>query len=321
MTIGIALMQKGEPMNDLISRAEAIELKPEFLNPNVNRETKEQTAIDRAYARGWNSCNTHWIKEIIEDLPSAQPERLTDYSFEESCTDCPAYDTENHRCPRFNQVIRRALKDANLEPCEDCISRQAAIDALDVLCQEHRYKIPGKIETYSQYNEAWQDALDRAEGAIFNLPSAQPEKRTEKRTETHACDLIDREAAVDAIYHHLPSVSRTRARTMLHEVPPAQPDQDREFIKLTVRNSNGRPYYSIIYLEVDDNGVGRDFEGYSSYSLDVISDYLKKYFMPSALPETCEGCKHLGKWENEFEYGYPSPCTRCKRRVEDHYER
>lgn len=43
--------------------------------------------------------------------------------------------------------------------------------------------------------------------------------------------------------------------------------------------------------------------------------------LPSALPETCEGCKHLGKWENEFEYGYPSPCTRCKRRVEDHYER
>ena len=43
--------------------------------------------------------------------------------------------------------------------------------------------------------------------------------------------------------------------------------------------------------------------------------------IPSAQPETCEGCKHLGKWENEVEYGYPSPCTRCKRRVEDHYER
>lgn len=57
----------------------------------------------------------------------------------------------------------------------DLISRKAAIDAIDVLCQEHRYKIPGKRETYSQYNEAWQDALDRAEGAIFNLPSAQPE--------------------------------------------------------------------------------------------------------------------------------------------------
>ena len=55
----------------------------------------------------------------------------------------------------------------------DLVSRQAAIDALDVLCQEHRYKIPGKRESYSPYNEAWQDALDRAEGAIFNLPSAE----------------------------------------------------------------------------------------------------------------------------------------------------
>lgn len=57
---------------------------------------------------------------------------------------------------------------------KDLIDRQQAIDALDILCQEHRYKIPGKRETYSQYNEAWQDALDRAEGAIFNLPSAEP---------------------------------------------------------------------------------------------------------------------------------------------------
>jgi hypothetical protein len=60
----------------------------------------------------------------------------------------------------------------------DTISRKAAIDALDVLCQEHRYRIPGKRETYSQYNEAWQDALGRAEGAIGNLPSAQPEQHT-----------------------------------------------------------------------------------------------------------------------------------------------
>lgn len=40
----------------------------------------------------------------------------------------------------------------------------------------------------------------------------------------------------------------------------------------------------------------------------------------SAQPETCEGCKHLGKYENEVEYGCSSPCTRCKRRVEDNYE-
>ena len=43
--------------------------------------------------------------------------------------------------------------------------------------------------------------------------------------------------------------------------------------------------------------------------------------LPSAQPESCDECKHLGKWENEVEYGYPSPCTHCKRRARDHYER
>ena len=73
----------------------------------------------------------------------------------------------------------------------DLIERQKAIDALDVLCQEHRYRIPGKRETYSQYNEAWQDALDRAEGAIGNLPSAQPEiircRECKNWREDHTC--------------------------------------------------------------------------------------------------------------------------------------
>ena len=81
---------------------------------------------------------------------------------------------------------------------KDTIYRQDAIDALDVLCQEHRYKIPGKVETYSQYNEAWQDALDRAEGAIGNLPPAQPEtakrivgKSKDGMTLWYQCDMCN----------------------------------------------------------------------------------------------------------------------------------
>ena len=35
---------------------------------------------------------------------------------------------------------------------------------------------------------------------IMRFPSAQPEKRTEEHTETHACDLISRQAAIDAAY-------------------------------------------------------------------------------------------------------------------------
>ena len=42
---------------------------------------------------------------------------------------------------------------------------------------------------------------------------------------------------------------------------------------------------------------------------------------PPNEPLTCEGCAEIGKWENEYEYGYPSPCTRCKRRAWDNYRR
>ena len=43
--------------------------------------------------------------------------------------------------------------------------------------------------------------------------------------------------------------------------------------------------------------------------------------LPSAQSETCKGCKHLGQWENEIEYRYSSPCTCCRRRTVDYYER
>jgi len=69
----------------------------------------------------------------------------------------------------------RTSNNSEIPNGQDLISRQDAIDILDALCQEHRYRIPGKAETYSSYNEAWQDALGRAENAIGNLPSAQPD--------------------------------------------------------------------------------------------------------------------------------------------------
>lgn len=97
-----------------------------------------------------------------------------------------------------------------------------------------------------------------------------------------------------------------------------QPEKE-EFIKLTVRNSNGRPYYSIIYLVFDDNGVGHDLEGYSSYSLDVISDYLKKYFMPSAQPE-----RMRGKWIDGGSYAdghgaHDFRCSECGGHIIEYY--
>ena len=119
------------------------------------------------------------------------------------------------------------------------------------------------------------------------LPTIQPEK-AQLSKEDATSDTISRQAAIDAIERN--ACNTQRIMDAVNNLPPAQPDgNDQEFIKLTVGNSNGRPYYSIIYLEYDKNGVGHDFVGYSSYSLDVISDYLKKYFMSPTQPEPKEG--------------------------------
>lgn len=37
-------------------------------------------------------------------------------------------------------------------------------------------------------------------------------------------DPIERQAAIDVIYHHKPSMSQEEVRQMLHEVPSAQPE-------------------------------------------------------------------------------------------------
>ena len=56
----------------------------------------------------------------------------------------------------------------------DLISRQAAIDALEKVAELYPWRVPGDRDSYSSYNEAWQDALNRVENEIEALPSAQP---------------------------------------------------------------------------------------------------------------------------------------------------
>lgn len=42
---------------------------------------------------------------------------------------------------------------------------------------------------------------------------------------------------------------------------------------------------------------------------------------PENAPLTCDGCEHDGSYENEREYGYPSPCTKCRQIATDNYRR
>ena len=50
--------------NDLISRSDLINSKPEFMNEKVVRDTKYRTSKDRIYARAWNACNRYWLNTI-----------------------------------------------------------------------------------------------------------------------------------------------------------------------------------------------------------------------------------------------------------------
>lgn len=69
----------------------------------------------------------------------------------------------------------------------DLIERQAAIDAIfsEPLYKSGMKKRDADVVIPAIYEK------------IKSLPSAQPEKRTEERTETHACDCISRQAMFD----------------------------------------------------------------------------------------------------------------------------
>ena len=61
----------------------------------------------------------------------------------------------------------------------------------------------------------------------------------------------------------------------------------REFVKIeisypkfTSKEHKGKPYYAIKYIE-----NGEEYVGYGTYKPEVLSRYLKEYFMPSAEPE------------------------------------
>ena len=100
---------------------------------------------------------------------------------------------------------------------DDLISRQAAI-TIPILPVEHR-----KYQTMNlddAYELGWRDC----QKYIEDLPSAQPETH-EERTETHSCDCIERQAAIDAVGSMLRrkfGIGGDLAEIMLAGLPSAQ---------------------------------------------------------------------------------------------------
>lgn len=112
-------------MNDLISRKGAIEVLKAMAVPR-----HLDSACEDIYERDRTIDNA--INEI-RILPSAQPE----ISLHESCTDCPLYEKDRHRCPRFNKVIPKTLRELQ--------STQPGIEKLT--CSKCKWEFePGAVE-------------------------------------------------------------------------------------------------------------------------------------------------------------------------------
>ena len=78
-------------MDDTISRQAAIDALKDLLDGMLETDTI-----------GFDT-----IENVLFEVPSAEPE----YCMNEWCTDCAEYDHEKWCCPRFNQVIRDAVRE------------------------------------------------------------------------------------------------------------------------------------------------------------------------------------------------------------------
>ena len=116
-------------------------------------------------------------KEAIERIKIILEECIED---EDAVSYVTSYDAD---------ALDMAIKALKQEPCEDCISRQAAIDVL-------RTCYDTETVTYTNGNEYID--YDQALDLLNSLPSAQPETH-EERTETHARDLISRQWLMECV--------------------------------------------------------------------------------------------------------------------------
>ena len=117
----------------------------------------------------------------------------------------------------------------------DTISRQAAIniernatvDTNPSHFEAHQkftqFMDDAEISSFGrwQWSNGFNTALTAVEIDLKKLPSAEPEKRTEERTETHACDCISRQAALDCVSN---SLVAWEAYEAIEALPAAQPE-------------------------------------------------------------------------------------------------
>ena len=120
----------------------------------------------------------------------------------------------------------------------DLISRQAVLKLLSTMPPE--------------------DAMTKAMliQSVKQMDATQPEKRTNERTETRACDLIDRQAAIDALHMHLmyrmgTDSNKKRLDEWINNLPSAQPERMRG--TWIIKDNPGTGWYRVTCSECGED--------------------------------------------------------------------
>ena len=177
----------------------------------------------------------------------------------------------------------------NLQPCkqdaDDLISRQAAKEqkAEESLLRTDDKSVSKDDVIYRQavldwLKNEWNGMVTSLFDGIKALPSAQPEKRTNERTETHSCDCISRQAAIDALfelYEYQRDIDPTEAADLvrqgiflaekkIEQLPSAEPEVTEEAVKEYCRKR---------CLCIVDSALLKKYE---SAQLEIISEWWEK---------------------------------------------
>ena len=112
-------------------------------------------------------------------------------------------------------------------------------------------------------------------------------------------DLIDREKFISTLIfsEKTKSIFVKDLRSVIevaNEMPSAEPERNRKFLEIvteypkicTYPECEGKPYYAIKYEE-----NGETIVGFGTYKPEVLSQYLREYFIPSA-----GSGRKKGKW-------------------------
>lgn len=115
----------------------------------------------------------------------------------------------------------------------DYISREAAVTIADYAADIYPYdKDPKKPETYSDYNQGWNDACDYIRGKL------EEEKPADVEPVRHWIPCSERMPEVDDIYlcvYHFPSSNKSRCTTLFFYATDLTPHfQDENYCGIQV---------------------------------------------------------------------------------------